>query len=236
VLAGCGGGGGGGGGAAGSSAAATSYAFVTPALGAQQVYAQTVIDNSSNTILETVRDTVTAVHADGSFDYVQDDPTGNSVTVNGTLYAITTETLTVSNAGETESTTYTPTGFTSPLTCVYATGGVSARYPHSVGQSWNFTYTVTCAGYAPSTYSQVGSVVDVESVTVAAGTFTALKTLNTLTGTNASGTTTTQTITTWRDTVTSLVVKRTTSYSYSGTQPVNGYPVLVTLELQRLSS
>ncbi len=215
---------------------AESFAFVTPAVGAQQVYAQTVVDNAGNSIAQTVRDTVTAVHADGSYDYVQDDPTGTSLTVNGTLYAIAPETISVSNAGETESYSYTPTGSSTSITCLYATSGVTGKYPHSVGQSWNFSYTVTCAGYAPSNYTQAGSVVDLETVTVSAGTFATLKTLNTLTSTNAAGTTVTQTITTWRDTLTALVIKRVTSETYSGTRPVNGYPVLVTLELQRRSS
>ena len=209
---------------------------MTPALGAQQFYTQTLVDNASNTITQTVRDTVTAVHADGSYDEIQDDPTGNSITVNGTLYAVGTETISVSNAGETESYSYVPTGFSAPLNCAYAASGVTGKYPHSVGQSWNFLYTVTCTNDAPTAYTEAGSVVDVESVTVPAGTFTTLKTLVTLTSTNAAGTTTTQTITTWRDTVTSIVVRRVTNDAYSGTRLSTGYPVLVTLELQKKSA
>ena len=232
MLAGCGGGGG----SAGNVAAAATYAFVTPPMGARQVYAQTVIDNSSNSIAQTVRDTVVTVRADGSYDYVQDDPTGNSLTVNGTLYAVTTQTISASNAGETQSYSYTPTGFSTPLTCLYASGGVTGKYPHWVGQNWNFSYTVTCTGYAPSVYTQAGSVVDVESVTVPAGTFTTLKILNTLTWTDSTGTTTTETIASWRDTTTAIVIKRVTNYAYRGTKLVNGYRVLATLELQRQSS
>jgi hypothetical protein len=80
-------------------------------------------------------------------------------------------------------------------------------------------------GSAPVSYTQQGSVVDVESVTVPAGTFTALKFQSTITWTDADGTNRTQTITNWRDTATLYTLKQQISIAVTGTLPTNGYPV-----------
>jgi carbohydrate-binding DOMON domain-containing protein len=74
----------------------------------------------------------------------------------------------------------------------------------------------TPASVAPITYSQMGSVIDVELVTVPAGTFSAIKLQSTLTWTDTLGTTRTQTVTNWRDVATSIWVKEEISYAYSG--------------------
>jgi hypothetical protein len=71
----------------------------------------------------------------------------------------------------------------------------------------------------------------VETVTVPAGSFLALKLQSTLIWTDAAGTTRTQTIINWRDTVTSVSVKQTISTAYSGTALSVGYPVASAVEL-----
>ncbi len=83
LAAGCGGGGGG-----SSDAPVTTYKLAVPAVNSQTMYGQTTIDNSNNTISQTVRNTITAVNVDGSYVYTRDDPNQSSPVVNGTSYAI----------------------------------------------------------------------------------------------------------------------------------------------------
>jgi hypothetical protein len=82
-------------------------------------------------------------------------------------------------------------------------------------------------------YLQKGSVVDVESVTVPAGTFTALKLQSTWT--TASGTVRDETVINWRDTKTLYSLKQEITIAVSGTPPANGYAVSRTIELQTIS-
>jgi len=222
LVAGCGGGGGGGGG---------SYGFVTPKVNARSTYADTTIDNSSNTINQTTRNTVTAVNPDGSYTYVHDDPTGDTVVVNGTSYTTPTETINDNDSGQELSYSYTPANGT-PVACTVAPHGAGPNYPLSVGQSWALDYAVTCGTAAPVAYTQAGSVVDVEPVTVPAGTFTAVKLQSTVAWTDRNGTTHTQAIATWRDANTGTIVKRVITTTYSGTPLVNGYPVTQTRVLE----
>jgi hypothetical protein len=105
-----------------------------------------------------------------------------------------------------------------------------------VGQTWQIEYTLSCDdGAATISYQQQGSVVDVESLTVPAGTFTALKLQSTLDWTDAQGTTRSETITNWRDTKTLYTLKQQIAITVSGTPPVNGYAVSRTLELESIS-
>jgi hypothetical protein len=111
------------------------------------------------------------------------------------------------------------------ITCTFDPHGFGPDFPVQVGQTWTLDYTYSCNSMAPTTYTQMGSVIDVESVTVPAGTFSAIKLQSTLTWTDTLGTTRTQTVTNWRDVATSISVKEEISYSYSGTLPTNGYPM-----------
>jgi hypothetical protein len=73
---------------------------------------------------------------------------------------------------------------------------------------------------------------DVESVTVPAGTFTALKLQSTDAYTTADGTVITQTATNWRDVNTLFSVQKETTLVYSGTLPANSYAVSSQTQLQ----
>jgi hypothetical protein len=84
-------------------------------------------------------------------------------------------------------------------------------------------------------YTQQGTMVDVESITVPAGTFTALKLQSTVTWTDAGGTTRIQTIINWRDTATLYSLKQQISIAVSGNLPTTGYPVSRSIELQSIS-
>ena len=94
---------------------------------------------------------------------------------------------------------------------------------------------MTCGSNAPIAYTQVGSVVDVESVTVPAGTYTALKLQSTLSWTDSAGTTRSQTITNYRDVDTMYSVEEVVSVAYSGTAITHGYPVRFTTVLENSS-
>jgi hypothetical protein len=208
-----------------------SYDFVTPTLNVQRLYIQTITDNSNNTINESVSDTVTAVNPDGSYVVMRDDPNHDSVTVDGTTYAITPETINANYFGQETSYFFMgPKG--NQVTCTFDPHGAGPDYPLTVGSSWTATYNFSCGTAPIVVYTQYGKVVDVESVTVPAGTFSTLKLQSTLSWTDAIGTTHTQSITNWRDVDAMFSVKQVILTSYSGTVPTHGYPVLTDIVLQ----
>lgn len=217
-----------------SSSGTTSYSYVVPQINGQRIYSRTIIDNSSNTINETLRETVTAVNPDGSFVSTEDDPTHTSITINGTTYTIDTATVTDTSSGQELSYVYTPSG-ESLTTCLDNPHGLGPDYPLLIGTGWSITYTWTCGASPPILYSQTGSVIDLESVTVPAGTFSALKLQSTVSWTDSQGTTFIETITNWRDANTGRSVKEVTSRTFNGPAPTNGYAVSSTTELQSQS-
>ncbi len=222
VLAGCGGDGGSGSG--NSSGSGMAYDFVIPVLNSMRTYGETVIDNSNNTIDIGYTQSVTAVNADGTVTELLQSTTGNSTIVNGTNYATITETQNFNAMGQETSYVYTAANGTL-VTCTFDPHGDGPDWPLRVGQTWAIDYTLTCGTAAPVTYSQMGSVIDVESVTVPAGTYTAIKLHSTLTWTTSDGTTRTQTIANWRDVATSHSIKQEISITVSGTLPATGYAV-----------
>jgi hypothetical protein len=217
-------------GGGGNDSPQTTYNYVAPQVNFQRNYSETLIDNSDNTINESFAQTVTDVNSDGSYVLLQ-DPSSTSVVVDGTTYSIATETIDVNN--QSQDTSYSALEANGDLmTCTYAPHGPGPGYPLTVGGTWTIQYTVTCGTSAPVTHTQNGNVLDVESVTVPAGTYSALKLQSTDTYTNADGTTITQTTTNWRDVDTLFSVQRTSTLVYSGTLPVNGYAVSAQTVLQ----
>jgi hypothetical protein len=103
--------------------------------------------------------------------------------------------------------------------------GSGPDWPVRVGETWRLEYVFACGTSTPVTYSQTGEVVDVETITVPAGTFSALKLQSALTWTDVAGTTRTETVTNWRDIFTSYSVKMEISIAVSGTAPATGYAV-----------
>jgi hypothetical protein len=69
---------------------------------------------------------------------------------------------------------------------------------------------------------------------VPAGTFNAIKLQSTVSWTDAQGTMRTQTVTNWRDVLTSVSVKESISITYAGTPLTGGYPVSRQIVLQSL--
>jgi len=227
-LVGCGGGGDGSG-----SGGATSYAFVPPVLNSTRVYDETVVDNSNNSIAISYMVTVTTLASSGNI-IEQQQSIQSSPTVNGTNYTVPTETVTYNNGGRETGYTYTESDG-NPGSCAYAPYEGGVMPPITVGQAWQLNYTRTCNANSPIAYTQSGTVVDVESVTVAAGTYMALKLQSTIVWTDANGTIHTETSTNWLDTATFHSVKQSETFVLSGTAPTEGYAVSREIELQSMS-
>jgi|SRR5579863_154136 len=211
----------------------TLHAFVPPALNSQRLYAETITDNQHNVILLSYTETVTAVAADGSYTVVQQGTNNQSQVVDGTTYFIQDETLSVNNSGQTTAYTFAAPGGV-PVTCTYAPNGPGPDFPVAVGVTWTLDYTFGCGAQPPIAYVQNGTVVDIESVAVPAGTFTAIKLQSTITWTDALGTMRTQTVTNWLDMMTLVSVKESLTIAYAGTMPITGYPVSRETVLQSL--
>lgn len=232
-LTACGGGDGGNG--SNTAGTGTQYAFVPPIVNSSRVYAETVVDNSNNTINDIdYMETVLSVAANGVITEQQQSTNGGSATVNGTNYSIITETQTYNSFGRETGFTYTESDG-SPGSCTYAPRDGGPVPPLTVGQTWQIDYTETCNANPAVQYSQTGTVVDVESVTVPGGTFTALKLQSTTVWTDNDGTTHTQTTTNWLDTASFHSVKESITYVDTGTAPVDGYAVSRQIELQSSS-
>jgi hypothetical protein len=214
----------------GRNSAPTTYDFIAPTVGFERHYQQSIIDNADNTIDETFTQTVTTVNSDGSYVVLQEDTTGSSPVVNGTTYTIPTETIEVNN--QSQDTSYTALQTNGDVeSCSYDPHGPGPGYPLTVGNSFTQQYSLTCGTAAPVEYTQSGNVLDVESVTVPAGTYTAIKIQSTISWTNANGTSITQTITNWRDIDTLFSVQQNITRVYSGTLPTTGYEVSETIQL-----
>ena len=235
-LTACGGGGEDGSNSGGNSGGTgTSYAFVPPVVGSSRVYSETIVDNSNNTIegLAYMK-SVESVATDGTITEQQQETTGPGASINGTIYSIATETQVYNGFGRETSYTYTESDG-SPGSCTYSPRAGGPVPPLQVGQTWQLNYTLTCNGNPAIGYAQNGSVVDVESVTVPAGTYTALKLESTTVWTDSAGTTHTQTTTDWLDTASFHSVKESDTFVDSGTMPTNGYAVSRQIELSSTS-
>lgn len=229
LLSACGGGGGTGGTAA-QAAASVSYRFVPPQAGAHLVYADQQADTLNNTLNRTAVDDVTAVNADGTFAVHEEDPSHNRIVsgaVDQTLYPTDFQ---YDAAGQV--TAMTVNNGTAVTHCMYQ-GSQGAPATLAVGAGWNTQYTETCNGGAGVTYTQNGTLSGVETITIAAGTFSAYKFVSTTTWT-VNGITRTETATRWRDASggDTRTLKMVRAIAYSGGTPLAGALVTAARELQ----
>jgi hypothetical protein len=230
LLGGCGGGGGSGGDTPVQAAMTATYHFVPPKAGAYLVYADRQTDTLNNSLNRTVDDSVTAVNADGTFAVHEEDPSHNhfvSGAVDQTLYPTDFQ---YDAAGRV--TAQTVDRGTAVTHCTYQ-GGVGAPATLAVGASWNTQYTETCDAGAAVTYTQSGTLAGVETITIAAGTFSAYKFVSTTTWT-VNGITRTESATRWRDASggDTRTLKMVWSIAYSGGTPAAGAPLTSSRELQ----
>lgn len=228
LLSGCGGGSGTD--APAHTAAAVTYTFVHPKLGAHLVYAQKLIDNLNNTINRTMVQDVTAVNADGSFSVHEEDPSHNRI-VSGSVDHSLYPTDYQYNASGQASSWVTTQSTGAAINCTVSQGYPGAPSPLTVGQAWTVNYVETCG--AGTALTQSGTLAGVETISVAAGTFSAFKFASTFTRT-VNGITRVETVNRWRDAsgTDSRVLKATSVFTYSGGTPAAGVLVSETSELQ----
>ena len=229
LLSACGGGGGTGGTAA-QVAASVSYRFVPPTAGAHLVYADQQADTLNNTVNRTAVDDVTAVNADGTYAVHEEDPSHNRVVsgaVDQTLYPTDFQ---YDAAGQV--TAMTVNNGTAVTHCTYQ-GSQGAPATLAVGAGWTTQYTETCDGGAGVAYMQNGTLAGIETITIAAGTFSAYKLVSTTTWT-INGITRTETATRWRDASggDTRTLKMVRAIAYSGGTPLAGSLVTAARELQ----
>lgn len=225
-------GGGGGSNSSNASVAMPTYTYVAPQAAAQQVYADTLLDNLNNTVNRTLAVTVTAASA-GGYTATRVDPSHDRVVsgvVDHTFYPTT-----VNYDAMGRDMNWVVTGASgNPVQC-QVTGGQApgAPSPLTAGQAWTAAYAEVCGAGPGLAYTQIGTFVGIESVTVPAGTFNAYKFVSTTTWTE-NGRTTTQSISRWRDAAASAsrVLKSVATFSYSGTAPPQGALVSETQLLQ----
>ncbi|MBW8896788.1 MAG: hypothetical protein JF619_01405 [Massilia sp.] len=231
LLGACGGGGSdSGNGNAVQAAATATYRFVPPKAGAHLVYADQQTDTLNNTLNRTVDDDVTVVNADGTYTVHEEDPSHDHIvsgTVDQTLYPTDFQ---YGEAGQVAA--LTVDNGTTVTHCAFQ-GNVGAPATLAVGAGWNTQYTETCAGGAGVTYTQSGTLAGVETITVAAGTFSAYKIVSTTTWT-INGITRTETATRWRDASggDTRTLKFVRAIAYSGGTPPAGSQVTASRELQ----
>jgi hypothetical protein len=224
-------GGGGAAPAAGTPNAAATYTFIIPKLAAHLVYAERLVDNLNNTVNRTIVDDVTAINIDGSFAMHEEDPSHNRI-VSGSVDQTAYPTDFQYNPSA-QLTSWVITQAAGTVHCAVTQGSVGAPSPLSVGAGWNTSYTEICGAGAGMTLTQSGSLAGMETITVAAGTFSAFKFVSTVT-TTANGITRTETASRWRDASggDTRTLKTASTYTYSGGTPAAGALVSDSRELQ----
>jgi hypothetical protein len=206
------------------------YGFVPPVLNSQRLYSETIVDSANNSIDISYTDTVTAVNADGSYSVVQAAAGVTPIVVDGVDWDVQNETVQDNASGQTTAYSYLNSANVM-VSCTETPHGSGPDYPLTVGMTWSLSYQLSCNGGTPTQYVQNGTVVDVEQVTVAAGTFNTLRLQSTLTWTDAQGTQRTQSITNWRDIASSVSVMQSISISYAGTLPTSAYALSREIQL-----
>ena len=216
-----------------SSSSSSTYNYVIPAVGTKRAFARTITDNASNKINQSYTETVTAASAT-SFSQSIIDPTATSQVVNGTTYRIAPLSRTINASGQVTAEIYN-IDQTNPNSCTFTPSEGGVAYPLSIGQTWNAPWSERCSLTTPRTATDSGLVVDLETVTVPAGTFSTVKVQGVTSFQVATGSTLTQNTTQWRDVNTGLVVQLLDTYSYSGAVPSTGYATQIVTVLQSQS-
>ncbi len=235
LLAGCGGSGDGDGGSPAPgqpSQGPTTYTPGTPVAGATDVFKITSVDDSNNTINVGYTQQVQSVSGTHSYVLTQVDPTNVSPIVNGIDYHFDATTLTFDQGSESALTDTSATG--SVQTCSFALQSGGHPIPWYVGQTFTVATQESCSPGDVRSITESGTVVSLEPVTVAAGTFSALK-LQTTEVWTENGQTVTEQITHWVDPARwFFTIKTVTTFARSGNVPAHAV-TMRTVELQSRS-
>ena len=228
LLTACGGG--------GSAATSVAYTFIAPKVGGHLVYAENLVDNLNNTVSRTIVDDVTSMNSDGSFGVHEEDPSHNRIVSGATDQTVYPTDYRYNTAGQAISWVVTQPAATIACAATAAgagAAGLGAPATLSVGGGWNADVIETCGAGAGIEYKQSGSLVGMETITVAAGTFNAFKFTSTITRT-VNAITRTETSTRWRDATggETRTLKSVSTFSYSGATPPAGALLSASRELQ----
>ncbi len=216
-------------------AGTTTYPMVTPKVGATQAFVTIKVDDSGNTIAGTYTERVVSANADGSYAIQESDPGGTVETVNGLTYRVNPALSNFDTDGHVASETITLANGNTQ-NCTYITmSGEFSPHPYWVGEDWQATRQESCTPGTVESIAEHGSIQSLESVTVPAGTFTALKSTTVETWTDANGQNITETVVHWSDPAYSMfTIKTVITYARSGKVPTH-YVTTSTVELQSRS-
>ena len=194
-----------------------TYNYVPPTVGETDVWTRILTDSMGTQVTLQIRQRVTSANDTGAMVFTYDDPTGVDVVEDGVTFRTTPEVADVAANGGTLDYTLTQTDGTQ-VSCVYGKAdpngtiaeagraqAMGLRHADSlqIGQSWTTAYTIACGSQAPVTFHVSASVVGIEGVIVAAGTFQALKEIVSTTYVS-NGFTNRNDVTLWRDPARSL--------------------------------
>lgn len=226
LVAGCGGGGGDDTGP--PTTQPTSYPMVKPTVGATSVYTVTSVDDLNTTVVTSYRNQVASVAADGSYAIDRDDPSNSGAAVNGIDYHTYPTVYAFSATGRETSIASASTG----TGCTVAALDAGHAVPWTIGQTFTETDGMTCTQNTDYTLAFTGSVSALESVTVPAGTFNALRMDIAETSATPDGEHVATTITLWVDPQHSFFTIKEVDVTTMTPAPARHYVVTRTTELQ----
>jgi hypothetical protein len=208
----------------------SAYPFVPPRTSSIDTYTDTVTDVNGNRVAFQLR-SETAVEPDRTYSIAMSSP---AVVLGDQRYhrpdqidifdasgrLVDTR---VTNADGTQSTCTRVANFTHT--------GQGGTPGYNLGETWSGSFTVTCNALTV-TYTQHGEVLAAEPVTVAAGTFDAVKVQTITSWTTQDGDAITDTSLAWKDPAHSLYpIKVVDNFARSGNVPTE-YVTVETRELQ----
>lgn len=215
MLGGCGGGGGDSPAPAPAPtpAAPTEFSYTPPAIGQTEVWTLVQTDTLGNSASMQLRQRVTSGNDSGGRVFTYDDPTGTRVVQDGLTFWVEPETADISSVGTTLDYTWTSTTGVQ-TNCVYGSAGAggaslggaeralalgtSRLQSLRPGEVINGVYTLTCGSNAPITYTMMATVLPLETISVAAGSFQVFREVVSTTWTH-DGFSNSRGVTLWRD-------------------------------------
>ncbi len=158
------------------------YVFITPKVGQHSVYVASFTSAGFTSTATTTMD-ITAVYPDGSYAYVNNAAGDLSINLGGRTLVIPKDSNVANNVGQ--DVTISSTSGGTPYTCLANPHGYGAPTSLNIGQTWAFSYSVNCFFTAAngttstnspiSPWSDVGTYLGTETISVPAGTFLAHK-------------------------------------------------------------
>lgn len=214
------------------STASTDYRFVAPVLNAKSVYSKTEKVVGGQTYTRTYEQSVVQVKDDGTYLMDRHALTNETVTIGVATLSMYPATLQMNAMGqETMISVHQPNV---PLVnCTATPNNGAPASPLTVAQTWTTDYVWACGSAFPVSHSISGKYVGKETITVAAGTFTAYKFEITDKWIQANGSKATDAGTFWFNAASndSRMLKSVINSTYEYPLPVLTSPVTSTTEL-----